>query len=287
LEAKRGGCAGKSLSHPHCRRCRVRPEVFSSSARSRSSSFSCLRRVSNCVTCGYGTDASLHAGSFARTYFSSVLYAGERCSGSERTASCPAPLPTSEQLRLFVTDIVGSTRACRAAHRGRRWRRPRRVGARGTSCARLHAERLKNLGVFVDALARNRPVPLHEDEALEIVWALTSLELHQLLRRVRGWTRKRHSEWLARSLSALLVPESGPLTSRDTREALGGLRRPPYDEREEGVDPCGIRRSRAGCRYRRPPRFVAFCAVVRPWCDLRLRSRYGAGAALEHGTWMC
>ena len=225
MEAKRGGCAGKSLSHPHCRRCRVRPEVLSSSARSRSSSFSCLRRVSNCVTCGYGTDASLHAGSFARTYFSSVLYAGERCSGSERTAYVRLHYRPARAAAALRNRHRRSTRACRAAHRGRRWRRPRRVGARGTSCARLHAERLKNLGVFVDALARNRPVPLHEDEALEIVWALTSLELHQLLRRVRGWTRKRHSEWLARSLSALLVPESGPLTSRDTREAL--WRTPP------------------------------------------------------------
>src|SRR5919199_320920 len=34
------------------------------------------------------------------------------------------------------------------------------------------------------------------------------------------------------------------------------------------------------CRYRRSPRLVAFCAVVRPWRDLRLWSRYGAGAAL-------
>lgn len=71
--------------------------------------------------------------------------------------------------------------------------------------ARLHADRLKNLRVFVDALAHNGPLRLDEDEALETVWALTSPELHQLLRRVRGWTRKRYSQWLAGSLATLLL----------------------------------------------------------------------------------
>ena len=41
--------------------------------------------------------------------------------------------------------------------------------------------------------------------AVETVWALTSPELHQLLVRVRGWTRHRYTRWLAESLDTLLL----------------------------------------------------------------------------------
>ncbi len=78
--------------------------------------------------------------------------------------------------------------------------------------AALHADRLRNLRVLVDALAANGPLRLEEDEALETVWALTSPELHQLLVRVRGWTRQRYRDWLATSLAALLLPEGRPGT---------------------------------------------------------------------------
>lgn len=70
----------------------------------------------------------------------------------------------------------------------------------------LHADRLKNLQVLVDALAANGPLRLPADEALDTVWALTSPELHQLLVRQRGWTRPRYEEWLTGSLKELLLP---------------------------------------------------------------------------------
>ena len=72
--------------------------------------------------------------------------------------------------------------------------------------ARLHAYRRNNLGGLVDAVAANGPLRLATDEAVETVWALTSPELHQLLTRVRGWTRRRYCDWLADSLAALLLP---------------------------------------------------------------------------------
>ena len=65
--------------------------------------------------------------------------------------------------------------------------------------------RLKNLAVLVDALSANAPLRLPADQAVETVWALTSPELHQLLVRVRGWTRHRYSQWLAESLGTLLL----------------------------------------------------------------------------------
>lgn len=39
------------------------------------------------------------------------------------------------------------------------------------------------------------------------MWALTSPELHQLLTRVRGWTRRRYCAWLAETLARLLLED--------------------------------------------------------------------------------
>lgn len=70
---------------------------------------------------------------------------------------------------------------------------------------RLHAERLRNLRVLVDALAAAGPLRLSRDAATETVWALASPELHQLLTRQRGWSARRYRTWLADSLEALLL----------------------------------------------------------------------------------
>jgi AcrR family transcriptional regulator len=69
----------------------------------------------------------------------------------------------------------------------------------------LHADRLKNLRVLVDALAANGTLRLPADDALDTVWALTSPELQQLLVRERGWTQQRYEEWLVPSLAELLL----------------------------------------------------------------------------------
>ena len=132
----------------------------------------------------------------------------------------PAPVPQQEgprrivtasdqheQLRLFAEDIV--LRLERAA--------PlvavvsdaaRSEPELAALLARLHADRLKNLRVLVDALALSGPLRLRNDEALETVWALTSPELHQLLNGVRGWTRRRYCDWLADSLAELLLQQT-------------------------------------------------------------------------------
>jgi AcrR family transcriptional regulator len=109
-----------------------------------------------------------------------------------------------EQLRLFAADIV--LRLERAA--------PIVAIVSGASrsepgladlLAQLHPVRLKNLAVLVDALSANAPLRVPADQAVETVWALTSPELHQLLVRVRGWTRHRYTHWLAESLDTLLL----------------------------------------------------------------------------------
>ena len=70
---------------------------------------------------------------------------------------------------------------------------------------RMRLDRMKNLRALVDALARNGPLSVSKNEAAETVWALTSPELHQLLIGARGWSRKRYTSWLARSLAELLL----------------------------------------------------------------------------------
>ena len=135
-----------------------------------------------------------------------------------RLGTDPAPVPEQagpraiaaatdqrEQLRLFAADIV--LRLERAA--------PLVAVVAGAAAsepeladllARLHANRLGNLRVLVEAVAANGPLRLPVDDAVETVWALTSPELHQLLSRTRGWTRRRYCDWLAESLIALLLP---------------------------------------------------------------------------------
>jgi AcrR family transcriptional regulator len=109
-----------------------------------------------------------------------------------------------EQLRLFASDIA--LRLERAA--------PLVAIVAGASrsepelaelLARLHADRMRNLRILVDALAGNGPLRRPADEAVESVWALTSPELHQLLTRVGGWTGRRYRDWLADSLAQLLL----------------------------------------------------------------------------------
>ncbi len=130
-------------------------------------------------------------------------------SGQAGPLAVAAAADQREQLRLFGADI--SLRLERAA--------PVVAIVAGAArsdpelaelLAALHAERLKNLRILIDALAANGPLRLDADESLETVWALTSPELHQLLLRVRGWTRRRYRDWLATSLAALLLPEGGP-----------------------------------------------------------------------------
>ena len=130
----------------------------------------------------------------------------------------PRPIPEQEgpralaaaddqrqQLRLFAADIV--LRLERAAPLVATVASASRSEPQlAELLADLHAHRMKNLRVLVDALAGNGPLRLPPDQAVESVWALTSPEMHQLLSRVGGWTRGRYCGWLADSLAQLLLP---------------------------------------------------------------------------------
>ncbi len=47
---------------------------------------------------------------------------------------------------------------------------------------------------------------LDEAHAAEIVWAITSPELFQLLIEYRGWSKGEYATWLAETLKRLLLP---------------------------------------------------------------------------------
>jgi len=96
-----------------------------------------------------------------------------------------------ERIRLFVTDI--SARLDRAA--------PLVAAVSAASRSepelaelldRLHSIRRSNLAAFTAG------------DALDTVWALTSPELYELLRRQRGWSQARYRKWLAETLGLVL-----------------------------------------------------------------------------------
>ena len=68
--------------------------------------------------------------------------------------------------------------------------------------------RLENITQFVRWLADNGPLRdnLSVADAADIVWAVTSPELHHLMRVDRGWPAERYQDWLTDMLTALLLP---------------------------------------------------------------------------------
>jgi AcrR family transcriptional regulator len=77
--------------------------------------------------------------------------------------------------------------------------------------ADLLEQRLVGMRFLIDALVRNGPLRagLSDSEAADVVWTLTSAEVHRLLTVDRSWTGDRYEAWLADSLVALLLPETG------------------------------------------------------------------------------
>jgi len=70
------------------------------------------------------------------------------------------------------------------------------------------AERLQNMTRFAQGVAANGPLRegLDDTQAGEIVWAITSPELYQLLTVDRGWSKEKYAQWLAGTLTRLLLP---------------------------------------------------------------------------------
>jgi AcrR family transcriptional regulator len=70
------------------------------------------------------------------------------------------------------------------------------------------AYRYRNMRQLVAWLAAKGPLraDLTEDDAAAIAWAMTSPEVHGLLRVARGWSPERYAVWLRDSLDRILLP---------------------------------------------------------------------------------
>jgi AcrR family transcriptional regulator len=69
-------------------------------------------------------------------------------------------------------------------------------------------QRMRNMETFTASLTAHGPLRsgLDARQAAEIVWAITSPELFNLLRSDRGWSSERYVGWLGDTLTRLLLP---------------------------------------------------------------------------------
>lgn len=80
--------------------------------------------------------------------------------------------------------------------------------------ANLLNARHANMRTFVLWLERNGPLrpELTTDDAADIVWTMSSAEVHQLLTGDRHWTTERYEQWLSDTLISLLLPAATDAT---------------------------------------------------------------------------
>ncbi|MDQ1662614.1 MAG: hypothetical protein QOJ68_2594 [Blastococcus sp.] len=69
-------------------------------------------------------------------------------------------------------------------------------------------QRRAAMRTIVSWIASNGPLRelLTEDDAVAMVWTLTSPEVHGMLRAASGWTPERYEQWLRETLTSSLLP---------------------------------------------------------------------------------
>ena len=72
---------------------------------------------------------------------------------------------------------------------------------------KLNKQRLEHMALAVQQIAANGPFRdnMNERYARDTVWTLTSGEIYLLLTRDRGWSKEQYSEWLADTLTRVLL----------------------------------------------------------------------------------
>jgi AcrR family transcriptional regulator len=73
---------------------------------------------------------------------------------------------------------------------------------------KLNKQRLEHMTFAVQQIAANGPFREKVDAAYatDVVWALTSPEVFLLLTRERGWPKEKYAQWLADTLTRVLLP---------------------------------------------------------------------------------
>ena len=85
--------------------------------------------------------------------------------------------------------------------------------------ATIDAERLIGATGFVRTMASRAPLRMDPEQARDIVWALVSPDLYDLMITRRGWSLDAYQDWLAGSLASIV--ESGPAGSSSGRRQEG------------------------------------------------------------------
>jgi AcrR family transcriptional regulator len=85
--------------------------------------------------------------------------------------------------------------------------------------ATIDAERLIGATGFVNAMASRAPLRMDREQARDIVWALISPDLYDLMITRRGWSLDAWQDWLARSLASIV--ESAPAGSSSGNQPEG------------------------------------------------------------------
>jgi AcrR family transcriptional regulator len=73
----------------------------------------------------------------------------------------------------------------------------------------IHAGRRENFGMVAAALRRHGPLrdKMSEDDAVAIIWRLTSPELFLLMTEIEGVSREAYADWLEATLAQLLLEQ--------------------------------------------------------------------------------
>lgn len=72
----------------------------------------------------------------------------------------------------------------------------------------LHDAGRRNMGIVAEWIAANGPLKagMSNDMAADVLWTLTSADVHHLLRFHREWSEAQYREWLTATLIASLLP---------------------------------------------------------------------------------
>jgi AcrR family transcriptional regulator len=80
---------------------------------------------------------------------------------------------------------------------------------------KLNRQRLEHMTSAVQDIMANGPLreKIDDTDARDIIWTLTSPEVFLLLTRDRGWSKEKYAQWLADTLTRVLLPEPNDLLS--------------------------------------------------------------------------
>jgi AcrR family transcriptional regulator len=118
-------------------------------------------------------------------------------------------LDQRRQLHLFARDITAISERVRPVYEIMRTAAAVEP-AMATVFAEMNDYRFANMRRAAEWLAARGPLRVDVERAAEIIWALASPDVSQLLCDTRGWTSARYADWLEDTLARTLLPDPAP-----------------------------------------------------------------------------